>query len=391
MASNPSLPRTLGSAIAAHDNGFNLVRLVCAMLVVVYHAFQLNSARPGAVDPASAWLLPHTDLGGIAVGVFFIVSGIFIAQSWTRDPHPLRYALRRVARIVPGLFACMLVTTAVAVTFFSQQGWRGLLEPAPWRLIFGNSVLHGLRYIIPPAEQALPGVLGGQALNGSLWTLYWEGRMYVVVALIGLAAILPLRTWMRGAVLFLLVAANLFPEVLSGYVWETRLWSLFLVGMLLQSFAAEVRVGPVPVACATVLVALNWTRSAALTPSGFTWFGIALVLGTAALWAGSARARHIGHLQRHDYSFGVYIYHWPVLLMLSSALAPLGPLPLSILGLAVTLLLAVLSWHLVEAPALRRSRRWLARHAGVPAAAAAAPAAQPDGAKKPHREQQTTH
>jgi peptidoglycan/LPS O-acetylase OafA/YrhL len=371
MAFTFTPPRSLGSAIESHDNGFNLVRLVCALLVVVYHSFLLNRLRPGT-DPASALLAPVTHLGEVAVGVFFIISGIFITQSWMRDPHLPRFALRRVARIVPGLFACLLVTTVPAVAFFSTQGWHGLLEAPAWRYIFSNTMLHGLRYIIPPDELRIPGVLGGESLNGALWTLYWEGRMYIMVALIGLAAVLPLRTWIRGAALFLLLAANMFPEVLSGYVWEVRLWSLFLTGMLLQTLAPDLRVGPVQVACALALAALNWTRSAALTPSPLTWFGIALVAASAALWIGAARLRGLSHIQRHDYSYGIYIYHWPVLLMVRDALPPLGPLRLLAVTLLVTVPLAMLSWHLVEAPALRAARRWLRR----PAAASLVPAAK---------------
>jgi peptidoglycan/LPS O-acetylase OafA/YrhL len=293
--------------------------------------------------------------------VFFIISGMFITQSWMRDPHLPRYAVRRIARIVPGLFVCLVVTTLAAVAWFSPQGWAGLLAPATWRYVFGNSVLHGLQYIIPPQELRLDGVLHGQDLNGPLWTLYWEGRMYVMVALIGLAAALPLRTWMRGCALFLLLAANLFPEVAGGYVWEVRMWSLFLAGMLLQTLAAELRVGLVQVACALVLAALCWTRWAALAPSPLTWFGIALVAGTCALWVGSAQVRHIGHVQRHDYSFGIYIYHWPVLLMLREVLPPLGGLRLSALALLVVVPLAMLSWHAVESPTLRAARRLLGR------------------------------
>jgi peptidoglycan/LPS O-acetylase OafA/YrhL len=352
--------RTLGAAIGTHDNGFNLVRLVCALLVVVFHGYQLNTLRAGS-DPVTAWLMPNTDLGGLAVGVFFLVSGIFISQSWMRDPHLGRYALRRVARIVPGLFVCLLACTVLAYAFFSEQGLAGLLSLAPWRFIFGNTVLHGLQYNIPAQELRIPGVLVGQDLNGPLWTLYWEGRMYVMVALVGLSAALPLRSWMRGCALFLLLAANLFPDVDGGYVWEVRMWSLFLVGMLVQTLAADLRIGPVQVGCALALAALNWTRSAALTPSPLTWFGIALVACTLALWVGGLRMPRLAHIQRHDYSYGVYIYHWPVIMMLRAALPPIGALRLTVLAIAVTLAAAVLSWHLVEAPAQRAVRNWLRR------------------------------
>ncbi|MES2127056.1 MAG: acyltransferase [Pseudomonadota bacterium] len=361
MTLNLRVTRSLANAIDSHDNGFNFVRLVCALLVVVFHAYQLNTVHPGALDPVSALVAPVSDLGMMAVGVFFLISGIFITQSWARDPHALRFALRRVARIVPGLFACLLISTVVAVTFYSPSGWHGLLDGAPWRYIFGGSVLHGLVYNIPPAELRIAGVLAGQDLNGPLWTLYWEGRMYVMVALVGMCAVLPMRTWLRGAAIFLLLAANLFPTVLSGYIWEVPMWSLFLSGMLLYTLAASVRVGWRHVACALVLIALNWTRSQAMTPSGLTFFGLALAMCALGLWAGTARSTGWAHLRKNDYSYGIYIWHWPVLLMLRSSFPALDALPLLAAGLAVIVPLAMLSWHAIEAPVLSRTRRLL-RH-----------------------------
>ena len=361
--------RTLGHAIDSHENGFNLVRLLCALLVVVYHAFQLNPIAPGP-DPVSRLSAPHADLGGIAVGIFFIISGLFITQSWLRDPHLVRFAVRRIARIVPGLFVCLLLSTVCAVAFFSSDGLAGMLKPQPWRYILGGSVLHWLQYIIAPEELRIAGVLAGQDLNGPLWTLYWEGRMYVMVALVGLAAMLPMRVWMRGAAVFLLLAANLFPDVLSGWVWEVRMWSLFLVGMLLCTLAPHVRIGLAQVLCAVALAGLNWTRQMATTGTGLTWFGIALIMAAVALWVGTARpggmwqgalVRPLQHVRTHDYSFGIYIYHWPVLLMVRAACPPLDAMTLLAISFLVILPVAMLSWHLVEAPAQRLARRMLKR------------------------------
>lgn len=351
-------PRTVSSAIASHDNGFNFVRLVCALMVVVYHSFQLNLVAPRQ-DPLTALLAPAADTGSVAVGVFFIISGLFVTQSWMSDPHPLRFIARRLARIVPGLFACMLLTTLVAVSYFSEQGMPGLATSAPWRYIFGNTALHLLQYNIPPEELFIPGVLGGFGLNGALWTLYWEGRMYVMVVLIGLTAVLPMRQWIRNAAIFLLLAANLFPAVLSGFVWEVPMWSLFLIGMLLQTVATRARIGPMHLLGAAALLLLNWTRNASLTPSPVTWFGVMLVAGALAMWVGTARTRGLEYFRLHDYSYGIYIWHWPVILMVRATWPQLDAIPLLLASLCVIIPAAVLSWHLVEAPAIRSVRKLL--------------------------------
>lgn len=351
-------PRALASAVSSHDNGFNLVRLVAALLVVVYHAWQLNRRTPNAHDPLTALLAPVTDLGMVAVGVFFLVSGLFVSHSWLRDPHLLRFAVRRATRILPGLFVCLLVTTAVAAAWFSPQGIAGLFRADAWHYILSNATLHTLRYLDPPAVLAIPGVLEGRPLNGSLWTLYWEARMYVVLGLLGLAAVAPMRVWLLVTSLALLLAAHAFPAILSGYVWETAFWSLFLGGIALQTLARHLRFGLGLVLATGALLALNWTRNAALTPSGFTLVGVMLFACALALWVGSARLpAWLGHIRQHDYSYGIYIYHWPVMLMLAELMPEAGALRLLAAALPVTVACAVFSWHCVEYPAMKLARR----------------------------------
>lgn len=353
-------PRTIAEAIDSRDNSFNLVRLVAALLVVLYHS-SIHATLGAGPDPVSARLLPVADAGAIAVDVFFVLSGLFITQSWMRDPHVGRFLARRVARLVPGLLVCLALTTIVAVLFFSAAGAAGLADAGPWRYIANGAALHWLRYIIPPQELALPGVLGGQPLNGPLWTVYWEGRMYVMVALIGFAAIMPMRRWMMAMALLLALCAFEFPRVLAGYVWEARLWALFLCGMLLQTLATEARFGVRQFAAACALLAMNSTRWQAVEGQALTLVGVILVAVTLALWVGGSRALRWRHLQQHDYSYAIYIYHWPVMLMLKTLLPPAGTWGMLIATLAVVLPLSMLSWHYVESPALAWTRAMLAR------------------------------
>lgn len=369
---NRGAARSLDAATSAHDNGFNLVRLIAALAVVVFHAWQLNRLAP-MQDPLSRMMAPVTDLGSVAVGVFFLISGIFVSKSWLRDPQLPRFALRRIVRIVPGLFVCLLLTTTLALAFYSRQGLAGLFDGATWRYILGNTWLHGLRYIIPPDELMIPGVLEDRPLNGSLWTLYWEARMYIVLGLLGVAAIAPMRWWLMIMSVLLLLCTHLFPSVLSGYIWEVPMWSLFLAGILLQTLSQHLRFGMAPAAVAIVLLLLNWTRNEARTPSGLTLIGIYLVAGTLALWLGSARPRGLAHIQKHDYSYGIYIYHWPVMSMLAASLpSTIGAKTLLGLTVALTFLCAAFSWHCIEAPAMRLLRRKLARRGGGTSLRAAA-------------------
>jgi peptidoglycan/LPS O-acetylase OafA/YrhL len=362
-----SAPRTLGEAINS-GNGFNLVRLIAALLVVVYHCFSLNPAHPGLPDPVTRLLAPASNLGAVAVGVFFMISGLFISRSWMHDPHVLRFLLRRVVRIVPGLLVCVTLTTLIAVAFFSDTGWAGVFSSATWRYVFGSATLHGLQTVIPPEELRIAGVLNGQDINGPLWTLYWEGRMYVMLALLGASAILPMRTWLMGASIFLLAAAGLWPQVLGGYIWNAQMWPLFLIGILLCTLASSIRVGPAQVICALLLAGLSWARWMDTNSTGLTFFGATLILASAALWVGTARFQGQAYFQRNDYSYGVYIYHWPVILMLRAVMPGLNEITLLLCALAVVLPLAMLSWHWIESPALHFTRRRLHHSSRMPEA-----------------------
>ena len=78
-------------------DGFGIMRIGAAVMVIFAHSFPL--AR-GAEDPTWQRGSVIISFGSAAVSIFFVISGYLVLSSWIRDPNPLRFAVRRVARMI---------------------------------------------------------------------------------------------------------------------------------------------------------------------------------------------------------------------------------------------------------------------------------------------------
>ena len=336
--------RSLQFVTGSRDNNFNAVRLLLAIFVVFFHAYAVS----GRIDPVTNLLAPHATLGQLAVGTFFLLSGLFVMQSWVRDPRVWTFAVRRIARVIPGLVVCVTLTALIAVTFFSAQGLAGLVAPETWHYISSNALLHYLKSDIQPSQLVIPGVfanLPNTAMNGSLWSLYWEGKFYVLMALIGLMAVNRSPWWFTIIAGFLIVLIPSRPEIIRDYIWEFPLLTIFLVGVVLQTVG-----GFVTVRWQIVLGAAVYFY---LTRWGSAPFSIYLLCGAAALWIGTLPVQFSQNLQQHDYSYSVYIYHWPLLQMLKSLFPEMNSIFLFATCCVVLVPVAMFSWFCVEGPCLR--------------------------------------
>lgn len=83
-----------------------------------------------------------------------------------------------------------------------------------------------------------------------------------------------------------------------------------------------------------------------------------IFIGYAVLCAGFLSARR-GAISGDwpDYSYGMYIYAFPVMMALAALVPVTHHWQLAAMNVLVTLPLAALSWHVVEKPALDRVRR----------------------------------
>jgi peptidoglycan/LPS O-acetylase OafA/YrhL len=340
--------KLLGESIKSSENNFNCVRLVAALLVVYFHT---RPATQGP-DPLSQFLMPSANIGQLAVGVFFFLSGLFVLQSWLNNPHVFAFMLKRFARIFPGLAVCVTLTTLIAVAFFSTQGLAGLKDLSTWRYIFNNIFLHFLQKEIYSTSLEIPGVydyLTIRAMNGPLWTLFWEGRFYVTLALLGLAAITISKYWFTLMGTMLLLCTSLDHSFIRGYLWEDQLLSLFVFGMIVQTLSNHITIKP--------SVLLGIAIYLYLYPLSSGVFGIYLAACTIALWIGTASLPLPIFLRSHDYSYSIYIYHWPIIQMLKKFLPASSHLDFLICTLVLLIPISFFSWAYIEKPAMNWAKR----------------------------------
>ena len=334
-----------------HHNNLTALRWFAAGLVLYGHAFVFL----GLPEPLFLQWVP---MGPLGVYIFFAISGYLVAQSWERDPHVLRFLAKRALRIFPGLAVCTLLsvlvlgpllTTLDAGTYWRNEHTRGYLT---------NMALY-ITYHLPGvfANNRLP-----HAVNGSLWSLPVEFFMYLLLALLGLLAAAfkavsnRLMAWAVGvmALVFMLLAAlwaGTTTEALVIYRTDLRQVPMcgvyFLVGASLFCFKLTKYF-----TLSNVLLALVLWLCLGVQPH---WFAMAawVVLPFVVLAFGLARQPWLVRMHARDYSYGIYIYAFPVQQTLVS-FWPQMPLPAYLLStLVITVALAAASWHFVEKPALK--------------------------------------
>lgn len=345
-------PTNLLAALDNQQNSFNFLRLIAALSVVLFHTWHFSQGKNQANDPITIFFAPHINLGELAVALFFFISGLLVSRSFCNDPHFGRFLIRRLARILPGLWFCLLISCLFASLFYSESGWRTWLQADTWKYLIGNGFIHFLRDQIPATEWRIAGVYGGQDLNAPLWTLYWEARMYLMVALLGAMAVLPLRLWFAICSAFLLFANYQLPQVLGHFIWETQLWTLFLMGIVCHCCAAQLRISARVIFASLALFGLMYAHQKAATGSGLSRFAILYVFCLLILYVGCLKLAFLKHLQKHDYSYAAYIYHWPVCLFLQQKFSGLDPYRLFALACFILLPICWFSWHKIEQPAL---------------------------------------
>jgi peptidoglycan/LPS O-acetylase OafA/YrhL len=341
--------KRLASCVHGKDNNLNLLRLVASWAVLLSHAWPIarGAGTPQPLEEATGWTL-----GEVAVWMFFLVSGLLIAASWERRPQVGSFLRARAFRLFPALLASIALVALVmgplvsALPLGEYLGHRGT-----WSFLARNWTLVQPQYTLPGVFEQNP----YPTVEGSIWTLWHEVVCYLGILGAGLAGLLQRR---RTTLLLILAYA-------LGLSWIGRTPDVLLHPRLDQSLRLAVPFAlgtaawlsrervPISAWVSVLLSGVAW--AAHETWAGTLLFQIALLSWT--LWLAYGIEGRIRAFNRvGDYSYGIYIYAFPLQGLVQWLDPDLGPLGNAAWATLLTLALAIPSWHWIERPALARKR-----------------------------------
>ena len=146
-----NLQKTFISSVnVSKDNSFNFLRLVCCLIVIYEHCVVLSGVN-----------FPCYDLRGIAVNVFFILSGFWVTQSFLKSGLIKNYTIKRCKKILPQYWLVVLICAVGLSVFSALPLHKYFISGSFYKYLAAN--IFTLNFIHPN----LPGVFEGLALNGS--------------------------------------------------------------------------------------------------------------------------------------------------------------------------------------------------------------------------------
>jgi len=334
------------------DNNFDFLRFLFASIVFFVHAYVLSGEQELAA--LNRWLS-----SGLAVQSFFVVSGFLIFMSFEHSSSPERYFEKRARRIYPAYVAVILLAVVVGA-MLTTVGWEDYFSVQTVKYLVSNLLF--LNFL----QSDLPGLFTDnrmQTVNGALWTLKIEVMFYFSVPLL----VWLMRRWGRWQVLLLSYVSSMLYVYLLGYwgehggleiyrelqrqlpgqlSWFIAGGALFYYIDVFRRWWRELLAMAVAVFFFQQQPLFMWLEPAALA---------IMVIYVACLFP------YLGKFGKYgDFSYGIYIVHFPVLqALIDAGLFSWSPVVGVIMAAMIVLLMAFSFWHGIEKPFLRRSSHYV--------------------------------
>jgi peptidoglycan/LPS O-acetylase OafA/YrhL len=373
--------KTFGSILGVNDGvgpGFDLLRLGLAVAILVAHAARIGGTRgpiPSTIELVMSLFghAPHfaapevaTDFRDVVkdgtpwvrpivithVPMFFALSGFLVTGSAFRAKRVLPFLALRFFRIFPALCVEVVLSALIIGAIFTALPLREYYSDPKFFTYFGN--------IIGKVQMQLPGVTFWKhepdAVNGNLWTLPSEFYCYLILAGMIVTGIVFNRT--LSTILFAIASISLIvANVFFGF--DNQTWILasdvnvyyFFMGCMFFHWRDRIPYsGLLLILCIPITYVLEFSTQAVFIVPAFVTY-ITIFIGTSNFPKSKI-------LQSGDYSYGIYLYGFPIMQALVASVPYVRGkfFVFAPLALVLTFAFAFLSWHLVEKRFLKLRR-----------------------------------
>src|SRR6266851_4350065 len=335
-------------------NNFDALRLAMALFVVWSHSFALGLPSGETVEPISIITNGHYNAGNIGVMVFFAISGFLICESYLKSGDTLSFLIKRVRRIYPGYMVATTIGAFVVTPLFSTLYKISTPEIAK---TFALNLL--LRGYAPPSIVFARNY--SQALNGSLWSIPYEFWCYIGIAALGVLAPLTKPRLIVSAIVLTVLSRTVLDLLdkkpglgligdIFGWPYE---WLLILPCFFIGT-AAFLLKEQLPRSKFIFVAIVTCFIAACHAPVGPKWQKIlaeatfpAAMAYSVFYFAFSRTIKLRNVAANGDFSYGTYLYAFPIQQMLVSTFVL--PFPIFVmLSVVLSLAAGFLSWNTVE-------------------------------------------
>lgn len=353
----------LSHILKRDNNNIDLLRLLAALLVVWYHGPALFQNQDAALSQRAIVpsLVPVTvDSGYVGVAVFFFLSGLLVTNSLISKGRVAPFVWARFMRIMPGFLVTVLLAVFVIGPAFTTLPLEAYFRSGQtWRFLFRNAFLN--------IEYDLPGVWNDRVyggFNGSAWSIPFEVGCYIFLLL----SYILCNRWKVSRWIFYVMAFALafIPEGLlplfTGNEYSVLVQGdifCFTVGSLMAVYKDRVRIDKSVVFVLLLACVLLWRSTKII------YYLFPLSTAIIFLYATSLKPL-VGLRPKHDISYGVYLWHWPVMEILYTWMPNVNFFVFWGTAVAVVVIIAYASARLVEEPCQRWGRELSNRNISFP-------------------------
>ena len=328
------------------NNNYDFLRVFAALCITLTHSYNLILKNED--EPLMKLTGNRFDFSFIGLSIFFSISGYLITKSAVTSSSFKNYIWKRLLRIQPMLMlVCLLSVFLIGPVFSSLNMNEYFREKGTYTYLRNIMPLFGIQFRLP---QVFTHNIAENGVNGSLWTLIVEERLYLMLGLLFL-----FKSFGKKILLSIIVILNVlfflhfvfFNENLIKYLSGNQVFyaliflnssAFFLLDVDFSKYSKSVLIflGIISLLILSIFLPLEKSIHIILLPF--------IVIIIAHLKGFTNKAGRYG-----DFTYGIYAFSFPVQqILISTKIIKDSPLNLFFITLLIVIPIAILTWHLME-------------------------------------------